>query len=163
MDKISTIFSIVTHDYKLMFWFWFLVTLPIMFWSSIKLRTQIPLNEKQLAEKSPKFDGIDSQFLTYTIVFVVLYVLPLWVFFPIVNKWSAQKFGIGFYPASVFIIFGFGNYESLFALVKGVYPLNKAMKYIYGDETRIRHLAKKQILASVFAIVFVVLFFFVTV
>ena len=152
MDKISTIVSIVTHDYESMMWFWLIVTLPILFWSFIYLRTQIPLNEKQLVEKSPKYGEIDSQFSTYTIMFAVLYILPLWVVLSTVNEWSVQKFGIGFYPAFVFITFGFGIYESLFALIKGVYPLSNALKYIYGDETRIRHVAKSQILASIFAV-----------
>ena len=70
---------------------------------------------------------------------------------------------IRFYPVGVVFAVGYGIYQGMFALRKGVYPMAKSLLYIYDDKARIRSIAKYQILIALTTFCVAILFFFVTV
>lgn len=164
MEKVSIIFSIVTHDYDFMMWFWLIATMPVGGWHLFYFPSSQLLSEKQLIEISSDFEGIDGSYMGFSILAIALLIgFPFMVLMPGLNKWSMLVYGIEFYPAIVLVNSGYGIYQSLFALMKGVYPMGKSSSYAYDDKAKISRIAKYQILISVSAVLFVVLFFFATV
>ena len=164
MEKISIVFSILTHDHEFMKWFWGFAILPVGMWHLYYFPSKKQLTEKELIEVSSDFEGINGYYIGFSIVALCLFVgFPLLVISPSLDNWAMQKFGMEFYPSFAMIGAGYGMYQGSFALIKGVYPMARSLSYVYDDRAKINRIAKKQILISVFAIVFVVIFFFVTV
>ena len=164
MEKVTTIFTILTHDYEFMWWFWGLVTFPVGFWHLFYFPAKKELSEKELVEISTGYQGINSGYIIYSIVALFLIIgIPLLVLAPGWHEWAEQNYDLKFYPAIVFFTGGYGIYQGLFALVTGVYPMGRYSNYAYDKPTKIRRIAKRHILISFFTIVFVVVFFFVTV
>jgi len=164
MDKAAIIFSILTHDYEIMLWFWVIVTFPVGFWHLFYFPSKTHISEKELTEISPEFKSINSEYIVFSIFAIGLFMMfPLLVLAPSWDKWSVLKYGIRFYPSILSFTAGYGIYQGLFALIRGVYPMAKSLNYVYDDKAKIRRIAKYQILISVSAVAFVVLFFFATV
>ncbi len=164
MEKALITFSILTHDHDFMAWFWMFATLPVGIWHIFYFPSKSQLNEKALAEISPEFKSINSDYIVFSIFAVaVLMLFPLLVLAPSWDTWSMLKYGIKFYPSIVFFTAGYGIYQGLFAFTKGVYPMAKSLTYAYDDKTKIRRVAIYQIVISISAIIFVMLFFFATV
>lgn len=164
MEKATTILAILTHNYEFMWWFWGLVTLPVGFWHLFYFPAKKQLSQKELVEISSGYQGINSGYIIYSIVALFLIIgIPLLVLAPGWHQWAEQNYGLRFYPAIVFFTAGYGIYQGLFALVTGVYPMTRYLSYAYDEPAKIRRIALRHILASVFAIIFVVFFFFVTV
>jgi hypothetical protein len=164
MEKASLIFSILTHDHDFMMWFWLFITMPVGGWHLFYFWSKKQLTEKQLIEISADFEGINGTYIGFSIVAIGLLIgFPFMVLAPGLNKWALLNYGMKFYPSVVFINAGYGIYQSLFALMKGVYPMAKSLSYIYDDKAKIHSVAKYQILISIAAVIFVSLFFFATV
>jgi hypothetical protein len=164
MEKISIVFSILTHDGGFMMWFWFFVTLPVGIWHIFYFPSKSHVSEKALTELSPEFKNINSEYLVFSVVAVSLLMLfPLLALAPSLDKWSMMEYGIRFYPSILSFTAGYGIYQGLFALIKGAYPMAKSLYYVCDDKAKIRRVANLQILISVSAVVVVVLFFFATV
>ena len=164
MEKTLIIFSILTHNHDFMMFFWLFVTMPVGIWHTFYFPSKSHVSEKALVEISPEFKSINAEYIVFSIFAVGLLMLfPLLGLSPSLDKWSMMKYGIRFYPSILSFTAGFGIYQGLFALIKGVYPMAKSLYYVCDDKAKIRRIAKYQILISVFAVVFVVLFFFATV
>lgn len=164
MDKATIFFSILTHDYDFMLWFWVIVTFPLGFWHIFYFPSKTHISEKELAEISPEFKNINFEYMAFSFLAIgLLMMFPLLVLAPSWDKWSMLRYGIRFYPSILSFTAGYGIYQGLFALIRGVYPMAKSLSYVYDDQAKIRRIAKYQILISVSAVVFVVLFFFATV
>ena len=164
MEKASIIFSILTHDHEFMEWFWLFATMPVGIWHVFYFPSDKQLTEKQLVEISSDFEGMNGDYIGFSILALCLLIgFPLIVLSPGLDKWAIQKFGIEFYPSFTMISAGYGIYQGLFAFMKGVYPMARSLTYAYDNKAKIRRVAKNQILISISAVVFVVLFFFITV
>ena len=164
MEKGSLIFSILTHDYEFMRWFWLFAALPIGIWHVFYFPSSKHLTEKELVGISSEFEGINGDYIGFSVVAICLLIgFPLIVLASGLDKWAIEKFGVGFYPSSTLFGAGYGIYQGLFALRKSVYPMGKSLTYAYDDKAKIRRVAKNQILSSISAVVFAVLFFFMTV
>ena len=164
MEKVPIIFSTLTHDFEFMLWFWVIATFPTGLWHTFYFPPNTHLREKDLMETSPEFKNINSEYLVFSIFALGLLMLfPILVLTPHLDKWSMLNYGIRFYPSYLSITAGYGIYQGLFALIKGVYPMGKFFSYVYDDKTKIRRIAKYQILISIASVIFVVLFFFATI
>ena len=164
MEKGIIIFSILTHDHDFMMWFWLFATMPVGGWHMFYFPSNKQLTEKQLSEISSDFEEINGTYIGFSILAIGLLIgFPLMVIAPGLDKWSILNYGMKFYPSIVFINAGYGIYQGLFALMKGVYPMAKSLSYVYDDRVKINRIAKYQILISVSAVIFVALFFFATV
>jgi len=164
MEKVSIIFSILTHDQEFMRVFWLFAILPVGFWHLFYFLSSKELTEKELVAISSDFEGINGDYIGFSILAICLLLgFPLIVIAPGLDKWAMQKFGMEFYPSFAMFGAGYGIYQGLFALIKGVYPMGRSLTYAYDKKAKIRRVAIHQILISIFAVVFVVLFFFLTV
>ncbi len=163
MEKVSIMFSALTHDFKFMSWFWLIVTFPVGLWHIFYFPTKKQLKEKELVEISPKFYGIDDEYLVFSLLGIGLLIfLPIYIFITYVDPWSLSTFGIKFYPSLTVISVGYGIFQGLFALLKGVYPMAKSLSYAYDEQDIIRRIAKYQIFIALATFGIVVLFFFAT-
>ncbi len=164
MEKISIIISILTHDPEFMRWFWLFAALPAGIWHVFYFPSNKQLSEKQLVEISSEFEGTNGNYIGFSVIAICLLMgFPLMVLAPGLDKWSMQKFGIEFYPSSTMFGAGYGIYQGLFALMKGVYPMGTSLSYAYDDKAKINRVAKYQILIAISVMIIGVLFFFATV
>ncbi len=164
MEKVLIILSTLTHNHNFMLWFWFFATIPVAIWQVFYFPAKKQLTEKELAEISPEFKNINADYVVFSIFAIGLLIgFPLLVLAPSLDKWAVQNFGIEFYPSMTMFSAGYGIYQGLFALIKGVYPMAKSLTYAYDDAAKVRRAAKYQIVISIAAVVFVTLFFFATV
>ncbi len=164
MEKVSIIFSTLTHNHDFMLWFWFFATMPVAIWHVLYFSSKKQLTEKELTEISPEFKNINADYVVFSVFAIgLLMAFPLLVLAPGWDKWAVQKFGIEFYPSMTMFSAGYGIYQGLFALIKGVYPMAKSLTYAYDDAAKIRRVARYQIVISISAVMFVTLFFFATV
>ncbi len=146
-----------------MLWFWAIVTFPVGFWHLWHFRSSKELTEKELAEISPKFAEVNARYILFSILWLGgIMGLFIFVVFQKLDNWAVLKYGIRFYPVSISFAVSYGIYQGLFALLSGVYPMGRTLSYVYDDTRRIRHVATRQILISIAAVIVVVLFFFVT-
>src|SRR5689334_17852902 len=105
MEKAKIVFSILTHSYDFMLWFWMFVTLPVALWHLFYFPSKSQLNEKALAEISPEFKSINSEYVIFSVFAICLLIgFPFMALTPSWNKWSMMKYGIEFYPSGT--IFG---------------------------------------------------------
>jgi hypothetical protein len=163
MDKAAIIFSILTHDYELMLWFWGLITLPVGFWHTFYFPAKKQFTAKQLEEISPTFKDIDSDYLVYSLFGIGIFMmLPAMVMLNQLDDWSVLQFGMRFYPGVLSFTVGYALYQAVFALIKGVYPMGRMLSYAYDDASIIRRIAKYQIIIALLALILVTLFFFTT-
>ena len=163
MEKAIIIFSILTHDYGFMMCFWGIVALPVCTWHLWYFRSDKNYSEKELIELNPKFSGINSQYLVFTVFWVFIAI----AFFiaeiqPRLDKWALLNYGIRFYPVIQIFFGGLGIHQGLFALITGVYPMGKTTSYIYDIKARIYRIAIYQILITIATITASTLFFLAT-
>jgi hypothetical protein len=163
MDKVAIIFSTLIHSDDFMYIFWGGLGMLNMFWDSIRLRSEV-LSEEKLVEIDRRFRGIKSNYTVFSIfwIFVVL-LLPFLTIFRDIDSWTVETYGRRFYPAMVYFFSGYGIYQGLFALSKGVYPMGRALFFQYADEKVIRSVAKEHIIVSLILFVVSVLSFFIVV
>ena len=164
MEKVSIIFSILTHDQEFMSIFWAFASLPVGIWHIFYFHSNEQLTEKKLVEISSEFEGVDGANIGLgVLVMCFLVAFPLIVVAPKLDSWSLQRYGMKFYPIDVMFGVGYGIYQGVFALIKNVYPMAKSLSYVYEYKAKIHRIAKYQILTSIFMVILVVLFFFATV
>jgi hypothetical protein len=162
MDKVQTIFSVLTHNYDVMLWFWLIITLPVGFLHLYSFPSKKSLPEKELAKISSEFIGINSKYLIFSFFWALILIFLLVVQGPKLDNWAIQNYGIRFYPAIVIFTAGYGIYQGTFAIFSGVYPMAKSLSFIYDDTNQIQRIATYQILISIAAIVLATTFFFLT-
>ncbi len=164
MEKVSIIFSILTHDNEFMNLFCLFVSLPLGIWHTYCFPSEKQFTEKQLVEISPKFEGMDGNYIGFSVIALSLLIgIPAMILIPSLDKWAMQNYRIGFYPSYIMFGAGYGIYQSLFALMKNVYPMGKSLSYVYDEKAKIIKIAKYQILISITAVIIGVFFFFATV
>ena len=164
MEKALIIFSILIHNYDFMFLFCMFITFPVGMWHIFYFPSKSRFNEKALAEISPEFKNINSDYIVFSVFAVAFLMLfPLLVLAPSWDKWAMLNYGIKFYPSIIFFNAGYGIYQGLFALIKGVYPMAKSLTYAYDDKAKIQRIGKYQIIISISAFILAALFFFATV
>ncbi len=144
--------------------FWLLASLPAGIWHTFYFPSSKQFTEKKLVEISPAFEGTDGNYIGFSVIAVCLFIgFPLIVLAPGLDKWAIQSYGIIFYPSYTMFGAGYGIYQSLFALMNGVYPMGKSLSYFYDEKAKINRIAKSQILISFSVVIISVLFFFATV
>ena len=162
MEKASIIFSVLIHSEEFMYLFWGILGFFNMSLGSFLLKSKA-LSEKELAEISPNFKNIISDYVVFSLFAIALIIALIWMMMSGLNNWALTNYGRKFYPLFVFFFSGYGIYQALFAITKGVYPMGKILYFIYDDMKLIRRVAKIQIISSVALFVLSVLVFFVTV
>ena len=162
MEKASIIFSVLIHSDEFMYLFWGALGILNMGLGSFLLKSKA-LGEKELAEISPNFKNIISDYVVFSLFAIILIIAPIWMMMSGLNNWALTNYGRKFYPSFVFFFSGYGIYQALFAITKGVYPMGKILYFIYDDVKSIRRAAKIQIISSVSLFVLSVLVFFITV
>jgi len=160
MEKASNIFRVLINNNDFMLFFWFFFSIPSMFWESIRLRSKV-LSEEDLVEIDPKFKGIKSEYTAFGLFAIVVLLFLLTVVFPRFASWAMKTYERRFDPMLIFFFSGYGIYQAIFALRKGVYPMGKMLTFRYDDEKVIRRVAKEHILVSLVLFAGSVLFFFV--
>ena len=161
MEKASIIFSVLIHSDEFMYLFWGALGIINMSLGTYLLKSK-GLGEKELAEISPNFKNIISDYVVFSLFAIALIIALIWMMMSGLNNWALTNYGRKFYPSFVFFFSGYGIYQALFAITKGVYPMGKILYFIYDDMKSIRRVAKIQIISSVALFVLSVLVFFVT-
>jgi len=142
--------------------FWGMLGLINLFWGYCFFRSKT-LTEKELVAISPKFKGIDSHYISFSIFWIFfVFLIPLWTIASPIDNWSLMNYGRRFYPEIIFFTSLYTIYQDLFAIARGVYPQGKMLWYGYSDERLVRQVAKRQIISSIVLLVASVLFFFIT-
>lgn len=163
MEKVTIIFSTLIHSDDFMYIFWGSLGMLNMFWDSIRLRSEV-LSEEKLVEIDRKFRGIKSNYTTFSIIWIsVVFLLPILTIFQSIDSWAVETYGRRFFPAIVYFFSGYGIYQALFALSKGVYPMGKMLVFKYADEKVIRSFAKEHIIFSLILFAVSLLSFFIIV
>lgn len=164
MDKAAIIFSILTHDFEIMLWFWGFITLPVGMWHIFYFPGDKQFTAKQLAEISPRFKELDSDYMVYSLIGIgVFMLLPYLIVYDQVDAWSVANFGMRFYPGVTVFTVGYAIYQATFALLAGVYPMSKSLSYAYDEKAVIHRVAKYQIIIALVTLSVVLMFFFITV
>ncbi len=162
MEKASIIFSVLIHSDEFRYLFWGVLGFFNMSLGSFLLKSK-GLGEKELTEISPNFKNINSDYIVFSLFAIMLIIAPIWITMSSLDKWALANYGRRFYPTFVFFCSGYGIYQALFAISKGVYPMGKILYFVYDDVKLIRHAAKIHIISSVVLFVLSILVFFITV
>jgi len=161
MEKASIIFSVLMHSDDFMYLFWGALGILNMGLGSFLLKSK-GLTEKELVEISPHFKNMISNYTVFSVFAIMLIIAPIWITMSGLNNWALVHYGRKFYPSIVFFFSGYGIYQALFAISKGVYPMGKMLYFIYDDVKLIQRAAKIHIISSVVLFVLSVLVFFAT-
>ena len=121
------------------------------------------LGAKELAGISPNFKNIISDYVVFSLVAIMIILAPMWMMMSSLDKWALLNYGRRFYPSFVFFFSGYGIYQALVAITKGVYPMGNILYFVYDDVKRIRHAAIIHAISSVTLFALAVLVFFMTV
>jgi hypothetical protein len=162
MEKASIIFSVLIHSDEFMYLFWGILGFFNMILGSFLLMSK-SLGEKELVEISPDFKNINSDYIVFSIFAIMLIITPILIMMSGLDKWALANYMRRFYPTFVFFFSGYGIYQALFAISKGVYPMGKILYFIYDDIKVIRRAAKIHIISSVVLFALSILVFFMTV
>lgn len=98
---------------------------------------------------SHKFKGINSDFALSTFLLIALILIPALLLSRVSKYWIPITSGVRFFSLAFVIFAGGAIYQGLFALSKGVYPTVKSLSYVYDEISRIRFVARYQILIGV--------------
>jgi len=156
MEKLSVIISILFHDAEFSYLAWGFVGFLAGGWHLIYAFWKPTLNEKELIQVSPRFEGINAQYVLFMI---------LWFFFMVIlttsrlDDWAMGKYGFRYYPEPTIALSCYGIFQGLFALIKGAYPQAKALYYVYEDERQTRRIAFIQIVTAFAVIVLSIIVF----
>ena len=163
MEKAAIVFSALTHDFEIMLWFWGLITLPVGIWHIFYFPRDKQFTAKQLAEISPRFKDLDSNYMVYSFIGIGLFMLlPYLIVYHQVDAWSVANFGMRFYPGITVFTVGYAIYQATFALYAGVYPMAKSLSYAYDEKAVIDRVAKHQIIIALVTLSVVLVFFVIT-
>ena len=139
----------IFHNADLSTFLWTSLGLLAGFWNFFYPFQLSKLDEKQLIQISPRFEGIKKQYIAN---------LALWAFLVAVvvlvtqDAWSIRTYGAKFYPKMGICFALLGVLQASFALAKGIYPQAASPAFVYGDEKKIRRVAFVQIMISVMVI-----------
>ncbi len=140
--------KLIQND-SFMFVFWNLLASPIGLWHLWYFRGKKGLSENELVNISHKFKGINSSYTISTILLILLILIPTFLFSRVSEYWIPITSGVRLFPLAFIIFAGCAIYQGLFALSKGVYPTVRSSSYIYDEVSRIRFVAKFQIMIGV--------------
>jgi len=146
MEKLLPVFSDIFQDAELSQWIWGFVGMVTAFWHVFYPFQMSSLNEKQLVEISPKYEGIMNQYKAN---------LALWAFIVIIviattpSDWAIKTYEVDFHPRMEISFAFLGILQALFAISKGVYPQAISPAFVYGDVKKIRRIAFAQIIIAV--------------
>ena len=162
MEKASIIFSILIRNDDFMYLFWGGLGLINILLGSFLIRSK-PMGEKELVEISPDYKNINADYMIFTLFAIFLIGFPMLLMWSRLDKWAEMNYSRDFYPLFVFFFSGYGIYQAVFALSKGVYPMGKVMSFLYDDSNLIRRAARIHITSSSVLFVLSLLTFFATV
>jgi hypothetical protein len=146
MEKLLHIVSDIFQDAELSQWIWGFIGMVTACWHVFYPFRMSMLNEKQLVEISPNYEGIMNQYKAN---------LALWAFTVLVviaatpSGWAIKTYGVDFHPRMEISFAFLGILQAFFALSKGVYPQAVSPTFVYGDEKKIRRIALTQIFIAV--------------
>ncbi len=158
MEKFQFWFNMFMQNDTLMLFFWAVFSTPIGTWHLWYFRGKKNFSENELVKISRKFKGINSSYILFSIFGMIpLIIISLFFGLSTWNNWTAVRPGIKYFPVVFALSSGYGIYQGLFALIKGVYPRAKSLFYIYDEEVLIKRVAKYQILIAIAVDVIVIL------
>ncbi|MBI5935019.1 MAG: hypothetical protein HY867_15040 [Chloroflexi bacterium] len=146
MEEFARIVSVFFNEPQFWGWFWFIMGWVASFWNGFYFFGKPSFSEKELEEISPNFLAISAKYQLFMIGWLIFTMLLIALsadnFVLLVPVFPFQ------YTISV-LIPSYGISQGVFALLYGVYPQGKILRFIYTDKSFLRRVAIFQIATSI--------------
>ena len=117
------------------------ICFALIIWPEVYLSRLKSSSAKELIERQPDLSSIDVDYQISSVVWLILSislgVAASW-YFNIQSGWR-------FYFLIVILFGMLALHQAIFAIVKGVYPVTKFLRYVSGKNGQIRSVAQLQV------------------